>query len=493
MNKPLYTSSLVQVRTNEVIPETLLQKLCSENPTALGYVVREPDKLVVDKFPKLETPDKNYETLRKLLIGRKKFPAMFCFHDFPMEFDEDEIQPFVPLRDSKGSPLLAVGIEGDFPKYVDTSADGFSEAYMLMYEWLGPKIEAMYKTIGNSPQKLFEYLKSDQFRSDFAPIYGHRGVLTFMPSVGEAFVIASKDEALGVQGPWGEASNSYGYTEAVIAAATPAKVEPKAVKTTLGASKYAVEDPATPPVEQPVIPKVDPAPVTDPVKKAVEGVAPEWKDVYPPKDFHGKQLKGWYRSADPSAELPPNWREKPPVKMRVTKHMQTPEADAPKDFVHTVGNTTIVTKGETLPIIGATMQKSASDFIKKHLGDGSAVITDPLKAQEEELKLATFTQLMAASGIKSLADIKRMRTSFLALFVKQHPEASWLLVLQLRAEVDRLEKALAEGNKKLGELSGTVTAPESPASTVSKGDVHQLAKEELKPVKAASGNKSKYA
>lgn len=499
--KPDYTSSLAMVMSNEVIPDTLLSKLCSENPAALGFIVREQSKMEVEKFPKLlGTPQENFETIKKVMLGRKKFPTMFCFHDYPAEFDEDEIQPFIPLRDSKGNPLLAVGIEGDFPNFMDKSSDGFSEAYMLMYDWLGPKIEAMFKTVGNSPQRLFEYLSSEQFQADFAQVYGHRGVLSFMPSVGNPFVIEKND--IGFNSPqWGSVSNAYGYTEPAIEAATPAKTEPAKVKKEIGASKYLADDP-TPPMKPAEVPKVDvPAPAA-PIEKVAAAIVEEVTEHKPPTNLHGKSLKQWYRSIDPSGVLPENWRDKPPVRVKVTKHMQKVEEE-PKDMkaakpevkVTQTGNTKYVdVGGESLPIISGPVQKAATEFIKKHLGDGSAVIDDPLKAQEDEQKLATFTQLMAGAPIKSLDDIDKMRTSFLASFVKQHPETAWLLLLQYRTERKQLKAAVAEGGKKLGELTAgakTTTPAASESSTVSATDKHVLAAEELKPQKRA--NASKYA
>lgn len=491
MQKPDYTTSLALVKAKQVMPETLLSKICSENPSAVGFAVREPKGIIVEKHT-IADPAKHFEAMKRIMNGRKAYDSMFCFHSFPEEYDEDEIQPFVALRDSSKNPLLAVGIEGDFPRFASAE---FSEAYQLMYEWLGPKIEAMYKTIGNSPQKLFDYLKTEQFRLDFAQVYGHRGVLTFMPSIGTLFTVEKNE--LGVSSPtWGEASLCYGYTEPVIEAATPAKVEK--TKSDLGASKYATEDtPATPPTPTVVPPKDTPAPATDPVQKAADGIA-ELIDTFPPKELHGKALKTWYRSTT-GGQLPgtdgfmmeTNWRKRPAIKLRVTKHTQKEEDPkdmkdkAPPRIVTQNGNTAVVdVKGEVLPVVAGKVQQTGVEFLKKHLGDGSAVIDDPVKAQEDELKLATFTQLMAGSGVKSLDDIKRWRASFIASFVKQHPELAWLLVLQLRAERDELQQRLQNGDKTLGELAGT---------SVSTDTSTQTASTKPEPAKKAASGGSKYA
>jgi len=107
---------------------------------------------------------------------------------FPTEFDEDEVMPFRLIKDSKGGNILCVAIDGDFPKHVDTSADAFSEPYMVLNDWLGPEITSnVCSCWAIIRASLFDFLKTEQFKADFNQVIGHRGILSFMPNVGELF------------------------------------------------------------------------------------------------------------------------------------------------------------------------------------------------------------------------------------------------------------------------------------------------------------------
>lgn len=474
-NKPLNTSSIVQVKSGEVIPPTLLRKLAEENKSAFGLVVREPDRLVVEKFHKLDDIEKQMKFLETLMEGTKKFPRMFIFHDFAPEFDEDETMPWIPLKDSKGNPLLVVAVEGDFPKHVDNE---YSESYMLMHDWLGPKIEAMFKLVGNSPAKMLEYLHSSQFESDFAQVIGHRGVIGFMPTIGDPWVMEKNEiGVVGTNPSWGSASNAYGYTESAIAAATPAKEEPATVAG--NKSKYATNEEPKPEVQ---IPKVEPAKPT-PIEKVADDIQPSEIDWAPPKGVHGKSLKQAYRAVN-NGVLPDNWRDRPTIRIKtkasVKDFKEMPTLTGAKDL-KTVKEPE--NKVLTMPIISGTQQAKSIDFIKKYVGDGSAVIQDPLKAQEEESKLAKFSQLVLKTG--NLDEINKWTTSFLFAFVKENPETAALAIIELRAALQAKIKAVASGDKKLGDLTGTEQVTEKPPAETPAQPLPAPAEE--------PGRKSKYA
>lgn len=500
MNKPAYTSSVVQVKAGQVLPEELLKKLCSENKTAFGYAVRENGGIVVDKFQKVDLTDNLFQEVSSIMEGRKKFTSMFCFHDFPDNYDDDECQPFVALRDAKGNPILTVGIEGDFPQYIDTSPDKYSEPFMVMQNWLGPKVEDMFKLVGGSYQKLFDYLRSSQFSKDFANVIGHRGVLAFLPTIGEAFMIDKNQ--LGLSSEWGQASNVYGYTEAVqeagtnepvpeIAAPVPEPVKPKK-------SRYSTESSGT---AQPQ-PVVQPQPATLPVQQPKvdkPSLIETEEEMEPPRGMSGKKLKQWYREME--GLLREDWAQRPKIKVKVKRSVATQApvtetaigaalkaATLPKDMRSAQPPKPV---GETLPIISGDMQKSANEFIKKHLGDGSAVIDDPVKANEDEQKLATFVQLMASSGVKSLDDLQKWRASFIFSFTKQYPETAALAIIEMRNTIRDLKK---DGAKTMGELTGTggisTTTTSSPAPVTQPEKVEQPVQTGESSVRA---RKSRYS
>src|SRR5882757_4521879 len=475
--EPKYSTNIVQVKAGEVIPETFLNKLIIKNQSAFGMAVRESNGVIVEKFPKLDTLAEHSKLMRQIMENTKKYSRMFCFHAFPTEFDEDEVMPFRLIKDSKGGNILCVAIDGDFPKHVDTSADAFSEPYMVLNDWLGPKVASMYELLGNNPGKLFDFLKTEQFKADFNQVIGHRGILSFMPNVGELFTIEKND--VGIVSPtWGQASYAYDYTESAIAAAT---VEPP--KATVKTSRYASDTPAVDPPKPEVVPPKEPEKVvTQPAARAAAAVMEEVEIEHaPPKNLHGKALKGWYRSL--TGALPGDWESRPTVRVKSKRSTNAPAesetamAAAMAAAKATTDNNSVI--GDTMPIISGPMQGAAVEMIKKYLGDGSLLIDDPIKANEEEQKLATFAQLMKLKN--GVAEVFRWRASFIFAFVKAHPETAALAVIELR---NMLRDLMEDGEKKLGDLTGTEGKPSS---------IPEPATAQPSATPAASEPKSKYA
>ena len=450
VHKPPFTTSLALLKAGETMPLAILHKVLKESTSAFGLVCREPQKLVIEKFAKLDTYEKNVELLQKIEASdAKKYARVYTFHEFPPEFDEDEVMPWTVLKDSKGNPLLVVAIEGDFP---DSTSDEYSEPYMVMHDWLGPRIEQIYSLAGNNVSKVFDYMRAAQFAADWKAIPGHRGCLVVMPTTGEPFMLAPGNE-LGTTGPWGEISNCYGITDSVAGTATPEEISPGVTK-----SKYATDDtPAKPPEPAAKPPVEEPKPDTTVKPPAEEVEEMEWK---PPANLHGKPLKEAYRKVN-NGELPAKhiWQNRLAIKIKVKKTIKDlkeldqtavvkdmkPAAPAPaaKDD-----------KITTMPIISGDHQKASVEFIKKHLADGSVVIDDPLEAQRQVDTLAKFSDLNLKS--KDLKEILRWRTSFIFAYVKNHPEAAALLVIQLR------DAWLKAADIKLGDLTDTEKVTERP-------------------------------
>lgn len=465
MTKPLHTVSIVPVKANETIPPTLLHKLLTENRSWLGFVVRETGQIVVEKYDDIgkDTVENHVKEFTGILDNTKSFPRMFCFGSFPEKFDSDEVQPWTVIKDSKGNPMLVVAMEGDFP---GRGIEGLSEFYGLMNEYLGPKIESMYNLLGNDPEKLFNYLRSDTFAADLKNVYSHRAVFAFMPMTGEPFSHGQNE--LGGKYSWGAASNVYGYTESAQEAATPAKVEAPVKR-----SKYSSDAPEKPvevPKVIPEVPKADPKVETDPVKVAADATAEgRYEDI--PKNLHGKRKKSYIRGLM-GGELPANWDNMTRV---FVKHETTVKSLS--DLAHTAIGQTVKEPAAVVPVISGAQQAAVVDFIKKHLDGNSNVIANPLELQKQESKFPVFTEL---AGV-TLEEVDMWPITAKKAFVTSHPEAAWLLLIQYGSERRK--------NTKLGDLVGTgngktdtTVQPESLALIPSKPV------EEAPPIR-----KSKYA
>lgn len=475
--KPEYSYSNVLVKAGHTVPEALLLKLCTENRSVIAAGIRSKKEMEKEIFLPMEpTVEGSYAFMKKFLENTKEFTRLVSFHSMPTEFDEDvEIMPWAVLKDSKGNPLLFASIEGDFPDFIDSSADHFSESFGVLREFLGPKIEAIYNTSGNRPDKLFEYLKGSEFSKDLAEKIGHRGVISFLPITGESFAQGTNE--FGVKGEWGTASSAYGYTESVTAAATPAEeVKPKAEAPApkKGGSKYVTEEPAIPA-----------APIQAPANNPQEMEEVEVTHKVP-TGMHGKPKKDWVRKLN-NGVLVTNWRDITELKVMTKRPKTAPTAKTTPDTAIASAMKMAETNAViTMPIVAGDKQKAANDFVKKYVGDGSAIIKDPTETAEHESKLSVWHEL---AGLKDLSEINRYTTAFLSAYVKQHPEMAWLLICELRKDMNRMQKiidGLVAGNVKLGDLTKTdptiTPAPDVKPLTPSP-------EPEAAPAKKAAGSK----
>jgi hypothetical protein len=482
--KPSHNISIVNVGRNEVIHEGLLKKLTDDFRSGVGLVVRTENKIDIEKFTKNDLGDKDkfFELMTKVQNGTKKYDATFIFHAFPEEYDEDELQPYVAVKDSKNNPILVCSLEGSF--LTDVSDEGFGEAHVLWTSYLEPHITEMYGLMGNDVSKLVAYLKGKAFENNLKNVTGHRGVFSFMPIAGEPFTVGDAKD-LGGKFGFGTASQACGWTESAINAATrdPAPAAIEAAKT----SKYADEEPTTAPKKEasppsvPIVPqepKPNATPLANPSPTPESKVAAQFAEeivpMTPPAGLGGKKLKQWYRDRDPTGQktLPTDWMNKPPIMVKVKKSVQAlADIDTlnprtvPKDM-----------KSEnpprvTLPTITGEQQRNANEFIKKHLGDGSALIDNPLEHQKVEQNLAKFSELILKGDLDTF---EKWPTGAILAFAKQNPEVAALGLIELRSDRVKRKMAMAaltkDGNKVLGELVGTepTVTQTKPGGTTSK-------------------------
>lgn len=462
MQKPAYSMSIVTVKPNETVPDALLIKLFSENRSAMGLVVRDGTSIDVEKFTEMDSVEDEVQEMRGILNKTLPHYRQINLHALPEKFDKSEVQPWIILKDSKGQPILLVSCEGDFSKH---TKEGQSEFFTLVNDYLGPKIEGLYKMVGNDPKKLMDYLRSKEFATDLEQVYGHRGVFEFMPSEGEPFAHGKNE--LGLEATWGRASNVYGYTETVIEAGT-AEVKPEEKPKR---SKYASDEPA-PRVEPVAIPpKADP-----PKDKPIEKVATELpkkirQDI--PRNLHGKRKKSYIRDLylkhTGTEILPDNWDAMTYVELEMQTTVKS-LADLDKTAVGNVkdmkGDAPVlksnVSENMPVPVISGAEQAAVNAFIKKYLDGNSNRVENPLEIQKIEAKLPVFTEV--AGQAEGLDFFDSVRSDILKNLVEERPQSAWLLILEYRADRRKRKALMLQGDKKLSDLAGT-DAPLEPGKT----------------------------
>lgn len=461
MQKPEYSMSIITVKPNETVPKALLIKLFSENRSAIGLVVRDGTSIDVEKFAEMDSVEDEVKEYEGILDKTLKLHRQINLHSMPEKFDKSEIQPWTILKDSKDKPLLLVSCEGDFFRY---TKKGQSESFTLVNDHLGPKIEGLYKLLNNDPKRLFEYLRGTEFAADLALLHGERGVFEFIPAEGEPF--AHGTNKIGLEATWGRASNIYGYTEVVQEAGT-AEVKPEEGPKR---SKYASDEPVIP--REPVaIP-----PRADPPKAPVEKVASELPKKFRqdiPRNLHGKKKKAYIRDLylqhTGKEDLPVDWDNMTFVEFEMQTTVKSladlgktavgvkdMKADAPVLKTNAAENIPV-------PVISGAEQAAVTAFIKKYLDGNSNRVENPLEIQKIEAKLPVFTEV--AGQTEGLDFFDSIRSDILKNLVEERPQSAWLLILEYRADRRKRKALMLQGDKKLGDLTGTAAPLEEPGKT----------------------------
>lgn len=442
MQKPAYSMSIVTVRPNNTVPKALLIKLLSENRSAYGLVVREGSTLVIEKFNEQDSVEDEVLEMEGILEKTKGHWRQFTPSAFPEKFNAFEVQPWTILKDSKDQPLLLLSCEGDFFKH---TKEGQSEFFTLVNDYLGPKIEGLYKLLGNDPKKLMEFLRGKEFAADLALLHGERGVFEFIPAEGEPF--AHGTNKIGLEATWGRASNVYGYTDAVQEAGT---AEPEAPKR----SRYASDDPAPPATAPTVMP-----PKADPPTAPIEKVAAELPKKYRqdiPRNLHGKRKKAYIRDLylqhTGKEDLPPDWDNMTYVEFEMSSTVKS-FADLNKTAAVEIKDMKGKPESTPVPVISGAEQAAVTAFIKKYLDGNSNRVENPLEIQKIEAKLPVFTEV--AGQPEGLDFFDGVRTDILKNLVEERPQSAWLLILEYRSDRRKRKQLQALGDKKLGDLTGT--------------------------------------
>lgn len=449
MTLPKNLQTIIMKNPKHVVPKELLEIIIAKKPNVFGYAVQDGEGLSIGReegtplMADLETM--NTETV--------DFRSMLCFGWLETGFNVEDIQPFT-ISDADDKPFIAVGLEGDFPKY-DTN-NGRTQEFNLSAEIILPSLADICELTDGDIAKLVAAIGKPSFNNNFLAAIAHRGVMNILPFEGDA-VHFSKD-TLGETYDWGSTSNKWGFGDVK---QEPVKEEPKK---RFSFGKKA----ATPVAEKPqdvatsgTAPRASVPAVKAEVKKH-EGPMP----VRPPDWCHKNDDKrSWYQAV--AGTLPGGWKKNIPVipaegctvpatiedlnAWRASRAKATiaagnvqsvkteTSAGAPKSGAEVKS----IRQAENLPIIAAKEMESLLDFVAKHLDGQSVQMPKPDEIQAIEKK---FPALSEALGLQP-QDLLNWPVSGLFALGKHDYRALVLGFLEMRN--------LWRGTLKLEDLAGT--------------------------------------
>lgn len=260
MNKTI----LIVREPNVEVPEVYLRKVIAACPNGGGYAVQSKN----DKGePELITDN---DDTGADIEGIQEFLKQYASHRILMAFnklekvDEKFLQPYHVAIDGD-DVLLSFGIDGHFPTMIEA---GSTEESLLAQRVMFPNLQKFIKYSAGDLGKFLAELRDSTFIELVMSRIGDRGAFCFLPPVGEPIWLGKN--TLGSTFPWGQTSNTLGYTETPVVATSTKEVKKgwwgKGKGPEVPVAQGAMpEKPATPPPTE--IPRADPTPVKQPDTK----------------------------------------------------------------------------------------------------------------------------------------------------------------------------------------------------------------------------------
>jgi hypothetical protein len=138
----------------------------------------------------------------------KECVQIFQFCDFEPKF-EDDVPPFVLLRDAKDKPILVCFADGDFSSFAEPDGAHSGMYYMYSKQLLKP-ISTLGRLLKYDLKEIMKEITSDSLENVFSRTAGDCA-LVFLAANGDSRIHTTT--GTGKQFEWGYVSNNYGYEE----------------------------------------------------------------------------------------------------------------------------------------------------------------------------------------------------------------------------------------------------------------------------------------
>lgn len=301
-------TAIVMKAVGKTIPQAFWDKAVDKYKGPFGMSVvdgKELKLLPLDKELMVE------ESLNELQEAYKDSSLIFFMADYEEGFQQDSVQPFTVLTDSKGEPILSVFLKGAFNQFVKAEGS-HSPAFYAVNEFIIEELKDYFNSkCKNSINNLMQMLREDKrLRTKMEGTLSPEGFMVFMANTSEIIKLSQNME-LNTFG-FGWSTDTCGYAE------DPAEEEVPEVLTKasiLDRIKGTVQPAAKPPAVE-----VEAAPTTVPDTKEEQEEA-EFEEVevkVPDRQMSKNEKKDfWYAQI---GFLPPDYLK---VKSFIVKRYPT--------------------------------------------------------------------------------------------------------------------------------------------------------------------------
>lgn len=357
----------------QTIPKAYVDKILPTYKTCIGYAV-PTEKGTIEVFQSNGTVE-DYSGVAEVMKDNPRITT-FYFGLNDADFHEDDLQPFIILKNDEGQPIMVAFLEGDFSNFHQAES-ARSDEFFAVDEHLRDKITELYHENGKDMDKLIEKLDGASFRRDLQQVIVSRGHIVLMTGSGKTIVF-NKNNKQGMEFPWGEVSNCLDYTEEKVPEAGVDKPKLK-LKT------------KAPPFSTPSVPSVEKQKDTE-----TKHIPTEAK-FYPPQNRSGKDLKKWYRTHYQGHFCPNDWEKRPGIpesKLAADSHLRVKKDLAALDTLKKTDTAIPASAGmttEPVPLIGPEAKEAFKTNVLPNLNE--FLSPEELKAQESR-----FQSMMDQTG-----------------------------------------------------------------------------------------------
>ena len=450
---------IVTQETGKRIPKQFLEIAQANRSNYIGVAIPGVSEDGAQRVMQISGPQFTLDDVEATSRGDNGVPQVWFFARHDEGMSNDNMQPYVLLRDAKDKPLICCFLAGEFDRDFTHKEGKQTNEFFVVNEYLIRKVRDIFEQSGNNLTLTVKELKQSHIRKEIEKNCRRSGEskmqITMIAAVDE-LPVWSYVTVDPTSFDWGSSTEAFGYTE---------KTEEKPVERKSG--MFEKEPMTEPKVDIPKTPVVIP-----------DDEGKRYKDaLFTPPDNIAKAgthaCKNWYKNW---AELPKDeaqgkWREGTArVKVRESMLKQIPTALAnnkvklwdPKPIA---GVEPITTQPPITPLTAfpeptaqfsmilphptvETLQKELLPRVVATRDEKGQLIFDPEKLADWEKNLPTFEEQMGKeAGFFDMIDKPQWD-----LMNKIHPGAGTRKAFQWRAQVVLLRNENASLRKRIEEL-----------------------------------------
>lgn len=200
-------SSVTLIRNeDQIIPGDVVAKILSRDPSSLGICFAKPDfTLGIPRFKHATFDEKALNKTFSEHFLKTKFIYNFGLKDNKEELQhEEDLQPFVLVKDENGKALIAAFLDGNFDHHLPDKPDTHTAEFHAVKNELQPRVDKLLKLCDGDPERLMKELEDPIFGKDLVNLMqGDLGTITIAGADGTVIHHKTQGDETAKETEWG--------------------------------------------------------------------------------------------------------------------------------------------------------------------------------------------------------------------------------------------------------------------------------------------------